>query len=175
MRKRIYQLRKALKLTQSDLGKAIGLTASGISDVESGRRAVQDRHIKLILSAFPQVSEKWLRDGVGEMFTNRSDVEQIIAQYSFSGICEEMMRTFAELGPEEQEIVLEYTRHFIANLLSDRAATDAENGQSGDQCGVDPRGGAEIDAEKEAYGRELMAEKSGQTSSVSEAGNAASA
>lgn len=175
MKDRIKALRKALKLNQTQFGEKLGLATTGISSIETGERIVQERHIKLILSAFPQVSEKWLRDGVGEMFTNRSDVEQIIAQYSFSGICEEMMRTFAELGPDEQEIVLEYTRHFIANLLSDRAAADAENGQSGDQCGVDPRGGAEIDAEKEAYGRELMAEKSGQTSSVSEAGNAASA
>ena len=175
MKDRIKALRKALKLNQTQFGEKLGLATTGISSIETGERIVQERHIKLILSAFPQVSEKWLRDGVGEMFTNRSDVEQIIAQYSFTGICEEMMRTFAELGPEEQEIVLEYTRHFIANLLSDRTAADAENGQSGGQCDADPRGCAEIDAEKEAYGRELLAEKSGQTLSASGAGNVESA
>lgn len=175
MRERIIQLRKALKLTQAGLGKAIGITASGISDVEGGRRAVQERHIKLILSAFPQVSEKWLRSGEGEMFTTRTDVEQIIAKYSFDGICAEMMRTFADLGPEEQEIVLEYTRHFISNLLSDRAGADAENVQSGDQHSADPQFDDETKEEMEAYGRERIAEKDGQTLPVSEGGSAESA
>lgn len=171
MKDRIKALRKALKLNQTQFGEKLGLATTGISSIETGERAVQERHIKLILSAFPQVSEKWLRDGTGEMFTNRSDVEQIIAQYSFDGICAEMMRTFAELGPEEQEIVLDYTRKFIANLLSDRAKNADENEEP--RC--DQRAAAEIEREKEAYGRELLAERSGQTSSASAGGSVESA
>ena len=68
MKERIIQLREALKLSQADFGKKIGLARSGISSVENGQRVVQERHIKLILSAFPDVSESWLRDGIGDMF-----------------------------------------------------------------------------------------------------------
>lgn len=175
MKDRIKELRKALKMNQTQFGEKLGLATTGISSIETGERVVQERHIKLILSAFPQVSEKWLRSGEGEMFTPRTDVEQIIAKYSFDGICAEMVRTFAELGQEEQEIVLEYTRHFISNLLSDRAGADAENVQSGDQHSSDPQFDDETKAEMEAYGRERIAEKDGQTLPVSEGGSAESA
>ena len=171
MRDRIKSLRKDLKLTQAEFAERLGMARTGYASIESGDAPVQERHIKLILSAFPQVSEKWLRDGTGEMFTNRSDVEQIIAQYSFDGICAEMMRTFAELGPEEQEIVLDYTRKFIANLLSDRAKNADENEEP--RC--DQRAATEIEREKEAYGRELLVERSGQTSSASAGGSVESA
>ena len=162
MKDRIKALRKALKMNQTQFGEKLGLATTGISSIETGERVVQERHVKLILSAFPNVSEKWLRTGEGDMFANKSDVEQIIAKYSFSGICEELMRTFATLGPEEQEIVLNYTQGFLANLLSDRTGADAADPQIMDQ----------IEAEKEAYGRELLAEKSGRTSSASEGGSA---
>ena len=159
MKERIIELRKAMKLTQTDLGKAIGLTASGISDVENGRRDVQERHIKLILSAFPRVSETWLRTGVGEMFTSSTEVDQLIAKYSFNDICEEMVRTFASLPAEDQEIVLNYTRRLVANLVADRKAAAADPGQDDD-----------IEAEVEAYRRELEAEKSARIASASDVG-----
>ena len=164
MRERIKTLRKTLNLTQAEFAERIDMSRTGYASIESGDAPVQDRHIKLILSAFPNVSENWLKTGTGEMFASRSDVEQIIAQYSFDGICAEMMRTFADLGPEEQKIVLDYTRKFIANLLSDR-----------EEKRCDQRTVADIEQEKEAYGRELLAEKSGQTLSASAGGSAESA
>ena len=162
MRERIKVLRKAMKLTQAEFAERLDMSRTGYASIESGDAPVLDRHIKLILAAFPNVSEKWIRTGTGEMFANKSDVELIIAKYSFSGICEELMRTFATLSPEEQEIVLNYTQGFLSNLLSDRTGADAADPQIMDQ----------IEAEKEAYGRELLAEKSGRTSSASEGGSA---
>ncbi|MBQ8708178.1 MAG: helix-turn-helix transcriptional regulator [Succinivibrionaceae bacterium] len=67
------RLREALRLTQDEFAKALGLSRSAWSEVENGRRKLQDRHIKLILSAFPSVSEEWLRDGKGEMFRKEED------------------------------------------------------------------------------------------------------
>ena len=73
MNKRIKSIRESLNLSQEEMGKAIGLTRSGISNIESGQRAVSERHVKLFRSAF-NVNEHWLRTGEGEMFnpTNTS-------------------------------------------------------------------------------------------------------
>lgn len=73
MNKRIKSIRESLNLSQEEMGKAIGLTRSGISNIESGQRAVSERHVKLLHSAF-NVNEHWLRTGEGEMFnpTNTS-------------------------------------------------------------------------------------------------------
>lgn len=59
---RIIQLRKQLNLSQEDFGKKIGLSKSGISNIESGTRTISDTHIKIICSVFG-ISEQWLRTG----------------------------------------------------------------------------------------------------------------
>lgn len=59
---RIIQLRKQLKLSQENFGKQIGLSKSGISNIENGTRTISNTHIKIICSTFG-VSETWLRTG----------------------------------------------------------------------------------------------------------------
>lgn len=59
---RITQLRKQLSLSQENFGKQIGLSKSGISNIENGTRTISDTHIKIICSTFG-VSETWLRTG----------------------------------------------------------------------------------------------------------------
>lgn len=71
MKFRIKQLRNELGLTQEDFGKRIGLSKSGISNIENGTRNISARHIKLICSEFG-VSERWLKTGVYE--SRRSNI-----------------------------------------------------------------------------------------------------
>lgn len=59
---RIKELRQSLHMSQEEFGKTIGLSKSGISNIESGVRSVRDAHIKLICTSF-NVSESWLRTG----------------------------------------------------------------------------------------------------------------
>lgn len=59
---RVKELRLKLGLSQDDFGNAIGLSKSGISNIENGTRSVRETHIKLICSAF-DVDETWLRTG----------------------------------------------------------------------------------------------------------------
>ena len=47
---RFKELRKIFGLSQEELGNKIGLSKSGISNIESGKRNVTDKHIKLICS-----------------------------------------------------------------------------------------------------------------------------
>ena len=68
MNERIRELRQALKMTLKDFSAALGVSISAVSEIEHGRSAVTERMIKVLLAAFPQVSEQWLRTGEGDMY-----------------------------------------------------------------------------------------------------------
>lgn len=154
MKERILQLREALNLSQAEFGEKIGLARSGVSSVENGQRIVQERHIKLILSAFPNVSENWLRSGEGDMFNpSSSEAERLAKKYSFPDIVEKLLTVYQGLNQAQQEAVLEYAQRFIASLIGD----------------------AVIDDKVESYRKELIAEKEASKLSASQTGNDATA
>lgn len=151
MKDRIQALRKSLKLTQTEFGRKIGLSTAAVSDVEVGRRTVQDRHIKLITSAFPQVSEEWLRNGTGPMFIQDDNpVRQIMQRYNFPDIVKQFLEAYNRLDPDEQRAVYKYTTELVAAIVGnvDQAPTTEE----------------EIDAEVEAYRQQLINQKKAESS-----------
>ena len=139
MRERIIALREHFGLTQSEFGKRIGLTNSGVSNIEQGLREVSERHILLILSAFPQVSEAWLRDGEGPMFAAKepTPLDEIIRRYDFDALTARMLRTFHHLSPDQQAAVLEYAHSLILSILDD----------------------AEVEQQVDSYREELLQQK----------------
>jgi len=72
MNKRLKELRKFLKMNQEDFGKKLGVTAAGISKLESGDRNVTQQMLLSICREF-NVSENWLRTGNGSMFNYPTD------------------------------------------------------------------------------------------------------
>jgi transcriptional regulator with XRE-family HTH domain len=86
MNERIKELRKAMGKSQEEFGKILGITKSGVSDIESGRRNVTEQHI--IMLKAENINEDWLRTGKGEMFIEKSKDEQIsemLADIQMSG------------------------------------------------------------------------------------------
>lgn len=71
MQDRIKELRKSLGLNQTEFGLRIGVAQTTIAGYESGSRALSDAAIMSICREF-NVSEAWLRDGIGEMHAARS-------------------------------------------------------------------------------------------------------
>lgn len=152
MRERIIQLRKALRYTQGAFGEKIGLTASGVSNIENGIREIQERHILLILSAFPQVSEEWLRNGTGPMFIqDDSPIRQIMQKYDFPGIVQQFLEAYNRLDPDEQKAVYKYTTELVAAIVG-----------NGDPAPMTEK--EEIDAEVEAYRQQLINQKKAESS-----------
>ena len=152
MRERIIQLRKALRYTQGAFGEKIGLTASGVSNIENGIREIQERHILLILSAFPQVSEDWLRSGTGPMFIQDDNpVRQIMQRYNFPDIVKQFLVAYDRLTPDEQKAVLKYTTELVTAIVG-----------NGDQAKMTEE--EEIDAEVEAYRQQLINQKKAESS-----------
>lgn len=72
MNGRIKELRKLLKLSQDEFGARLGITGSGVSNLENGRRGITEQMAKSICREFG-VEYIWLKEGVGEMFTTRDD------------------------------------------------------------------------------------------------------
>lgn len=150
MRERIIFLRESLNLTQAEFGEKMGLTRSGVSNIENGIREIQERHIKLILAAFPDVSEAWLRYGTGEMYRkNDGEVARLVERYQFGDMVQKLLTVYEQLDDARQAAVLEYARRVIADVLEDIRLDE------------------EIDAQVEAYRRKLIAEKNAAPASSS--------
>ena len=59
---KIKELRESLNLSQEEFGKSIGLSKSGISNIEKGIRKVRDNYIELICTKY-NISKEWLTTG----------------------------------------------------------------------------------------------------------------
>lgn len=80
MNDRIKELRKAMSLSQEKFGELLGITKSGVSDIESGRRKVTDQHVIMLVNN--GVNEEWLRTGKGSMFIPKSKDEEIAEMFA---------------------------------------------------------------------------------------------
>ena len=76
MNERLKKLRKTLDLTQQEFANRLNVGRNNIAGYETGKRSPSDAVISLICREF-NVSEEWLRNGVGEMFIEVSRDEQI--------------------------------------------------------------------------------------------------
>ena len=69
--KRFRELRKMCKKSQEEWADIMGLSRSGIADIEAGRRNVTEKHIKLLSIESidgKYINEDWLRTGDGDPF-----------------------------------------------------------------------------------------------------------
>jgi transcriptional regulator with XRE-family HTH domain len=87
MNTRIKQLRKQLKMTQTEFGEALGVKGNTVTGYESGIRTPSDAVIMSICREF-NVNEGWLRTGEGEMLKPQDlnkGLEEYFATLSFGG------------------------------------------------------------------------------------------
>jgi transcriptional regulator with XRE-family HTH domain len=97
MNKRLREVRKALKINQSEFASRIGMAQSGYSQIETGENTLTEQNIKLICLIYG-VNEKWLRTGEGGMFDTelkpKNEDEQAI------------LHMFRLLSPETRAFIL---------------------------------------------------------------------
>lgn len=67
MNERIKKIRNSLGMTQQEFADRIKVKRNTVATYEMGRSTPSDSAIALICKEF-DVNEKWLRDGIGEMF-----------------------------------------------------------------------------------------------------------
>ncbi|GHV84947.1 hypothetical protein AGMMS50230_05550 [Spirochaetia bacterium] len=98
---RIKHLRKKLKLTQNEFSIVITISSGQLACIETGKRVVNDRTIKLICDSF-NVNDTWLRTGHEPVFLDDKGTRytKLVALYD-------------SLEPKYQEYILDSINSFL--------------------------------------------------------------
>jgi transcriptional regulator with XRE-family HTH domain len=111
MKKRLREIRKNLKLNQSDFAAKIGIGQGAYSKIETGETALTEQNIKLICLTFG-VNETWLRNGEEDMFTSKDLAETPDEK--------ELLSIFGQLSPEMKEFFLNMGRNLVKTKTAQR-------------------------------------------------------
>lgn len=111
---RIKAIRTALKKTQIEFAKAIGLTQSTLSSIEKGDTIVSERNIILVCKEFG-VNEEWLRNGNGEMFQSKGNLVELlnININKLDEMDRKIIIEYIKLNPKQREVI----KGFIKSLF----------------------------------------------------------
>ena len=110
---RFKELRKKCGKSQEEWGKILGITRAGICDIESGRRKVTDKHIRLLSIESidgKYINEDWLRTGDGDPFIKLTR-SQVITDFAADLIKEDdsfksrLIEALAKLDEKEWELL----------------------------------------------------------------------
>ena len=118
MNERIKQLRKHLGLNQTEFGARIGVKQTTIAGYERGASTPLDAVVSAICREF-NVSERWLRDGEGEMFRPQDDADALMALAGrFLGsepteFQQSFVRMILSLSPEEWKLLERKARDLL--------------------------------------------------------------
>lgn len=120
--RRFRELRKMCKKSQEEWADIMGLSRSGIADIEAGRRNVTEKHIRLLSIESidgKYINEDWLRTGDGDPFKKLTR-NQVITDFAADLIKEDdsfksrLIEALAKLGDDDWE-ALERLAKKLAN------------------------------------------------------------
>lgn len=114
-KQRFKAVREYYNLSMGAFGEKIGLSASGVSAIEYGTRAFSEKHIKLILAAFPDVSEVWLRTGEGDMFHPKPE-SALPAELASDPVIRATMEAYLDLDPQTRQIFQKFFMDVVARF-----------------------------------------------------------
>ena len=97
MNERIKKLRKALDLTQQKFADKIGVKRNTVAQWEIGINPLTNQVITSICREFG-VSEKWLRDGSGEMFEEIPE-EDVYSRAAAEALKLSLIHIFIQISP----------------------------------------------------------------------------
>ena len=106
---RLFQIRKALGMTQIDFAKTLNSSNGHVSDMEKDRKNITDSTIEL-LKLKCNVNADWLRTGTGEMFvrTPSSTMEQLRREFNLDEFSFNLVYEYLKLGGEQRKAVRDF-------------------------------------------------------------------
>lgn len=140
---RLKELRKACHKTQIEWGKILGISSSGVADLESGRRSINEKHL-IMLSNWHEkkVNIEWLRTGEGgpdNMFLPPDESDLIVQAKALLGekdtLFESLILTYSKLTAKNKKILLDFFNDFSNTLLESNK--EAEPSGSPDESAVE--------------------------------------
>lgn len=150
---RFKQLRKACHKTQEELGHILGITRPGVTDIESSRRKVTEKHL-IMLSNWHEykVNIDWLRTGEGgpdAMFLPPEDDDLVAQAKTILGekdpLFESLVITYSKLSKSNRETLLNFFTDFTNTLLEKKDGEKVQSTSSNTAV-----------AEEEAHGLKLV-------------------
>lgn len=117
MKERIKEVRESLGLTMKEFGSRIGLTASAISLIESGRNGARDQTVYAICREFG-VNEVWLRTGAGAMFSQdrKTVIDRVAEEYKLDTRERAIVTAYLELDPADRAAIVRYLESVMSKL-----------------------------------------------------------
>lgn len=106
---RVRELRKELVMNQTEFGKKIALSQNHLTGIETGKRSVTDRTIKLLCTEF-NVSEDWLRTGKEPMFIEIDEEDKFSQAFAAASMEEDefakaLLIEYMALSKDDREVV----------------------------------------------------------------------
>nr|DAV05333.1 MAG TPA: helix-turn-helix domain protein [Caudoviricetes sp.] len=124
---RVSRCIEALGVKRSAFAKAINVTPSHVTKMCAGETNLSDRTISDICKVY-SVSEKWLREGIGEMFVERSKREKMadfmkdMFQAAPDDIRVRLINVLAELDWDEWELIADMAQKLADEFAGDKKA-----------------------------------------------------
>lgn len=155
MNERLKQIRAKKKMNQADFAKSLGIGQSTLAMMEVGKREISERHIKTICAIFG-VNECWLRDGVGDMFTetNSTVISSLVDEYDLDPLDQKIVECYLNLGSLQRKVIKDYLRKLVDAVLSDENYDEYREDYIKENAGATAaRGGQneKVDEPKELY------------------------
>lgn len=115
MNTRIKEIREARGLSQADFAEMLNLKRNSISLIEVGKRNPSDRTIIDICNTF-NVSEEWLRTGVGEMFikTPSSTMEKLKQEFDLDDFSYSLVYQYLKLDSDQRQTIRDFFYNVVA-------------------------------------------------------------
>lgn len=127
---RFKDLRKACNKTQEDMGHILGLSRSGISEIESGRRSVTEQHLIMLKNWDEKpINIEWLRTGQGEMFKQLTNQEELMKytalllkdnKSAIASAIQALIVTYEQLDDSNKDVLEKVALKYIENLKKSR-------------------------------------------------------
>lgn len=131
---RVRDLRKELKMNQTEFGDKLDVSQSYLTNIENGKRPVTTKIFKLIcLQSWngKSVNETWLRTGEGEMFQPLPPEDEVAAAVSnvledincdnsIYTLIKELLLKYDRLDPKSKKVIDEYADDIIKGYIKKR-------------------------------------------------------
>ncbi len=114
---RVRQIRKHLKMNQSEFADHLGLSQAGVSWLEHEGNVISDQAIRILQLDF-HVSKEWLMNGKGKMFfdCDASLMEALDRKYQISDMERKILDIYFSFDPSRRKMVCDFANDFFKKL-----------------------------------------------------------
>lgn len=124
MNNRIKEIRKTLDLSQEAFGERLGITGSGLSNIESRKRNVTEQMILSICREF-NVNEEWLRTGNGDMFieSDNTNITAVATEFNLDTMSQTILKAYVSMDSPQRAAFNNFVREMSDRIMDESKET----------------------------------------------------